>query len=101
MSTEQIVEQFQQIVETLQKIIAGSQGLNERVESLEHGTGEILGSLTSIQSNLQMILENYRQQSETQNKINRHIADSIAQLEAKVAALESGRPIAPPRPTIQ
>jgi hypothetical protein len=101
MSTEQIVEQFQQIVDTLQKIIAASQGLNERVETLERGTGDTLGALTSIQGNLQMLLENYRQQAETQNKINRHIADAVANLEAKVAAIENGRPPLPPRETIQ
>ena len=90
MSSEQIIDQFRQILATLQRIVDASQELDNRVTRLESNSGEALGLMTSIQGNLQVLLESYQVQSDAQNKINQEVGEAIAQLHAKVEALERG-----------
>src|SRR5207249_8040084 len=51
MTNEEIVTQFQQIVETLQRIVNATGDLAARVEQIEDRTAEELGLLTGIQGN--------------------------------------------------
>lgn len=90
MSSEQIIDQFRQILATLQRIVDASQELDNRVTRLESNSGEALGLMTSIQGNLQVLLESYQVQSEAQNKINQDVGEAMAQLQAKVEALARG-----------
>ena len=90
MSSEQIIDQFRQILATLQRIVDASQELDNRVTRLESNSGEALGLMTSIQGNLQVLLESYQVQSDAQNKINQEVGEAMAQLHAKVEALERG-----------
>ena len=88
MSSEQIIDQFRQILATLQRIVDASQELDNRVTRLESNSGEALGLMTSIQGNLQVLLESYQIQSDAQNKINQDVGEAMAQLQMKVEALE-------------
>ena len=88
MSSEQIIDQFRQILATLQRIVDASQELDNRVTRVESNSGETLGLMTSIQGNLQVLLESYQVQSDAQNKINQDVAEAMAQLQTKVQALE-------------
>ena len=89
MSPEQIIEQLQQIVGTLKRTIEASAELAERVEGLEGKFGETLGLLTSLQGNLQVLLEQYQTQAEAQGKLSSDLAEELARLEARVAVLEA------------
>src|SRR5689334_17537426 len=90
MSNEQIVEQFQQILATLKRIVEASGDLAARVDGLERSSGDTLGALTSIQGNVQLLLDTYQAQGIKQNRINEQVARSIADLEAKLAELGGG-----------
>ena len=90
MSQDQIVEQFQQILATLKRIVEASGDLAARVEGIERSTGDTLGALTSIQGTVQLLLETYQSHGTRQNAINEQVARSIADLEAKIAALGGG-----------
>jgi hypothetical protein len=82
MSPDQIIAQFQQILTTLQRIVTASGDLAERVDTLEQGSAEILGKLTALQGSLEILLEKLQATDEMH-----HV---LEQLQARVAALESG-----------
>ena len=88
MSPDEIVSQFQQIVETLRRVIEASAGLAGRLEALEHDNGEKLGLLTGLQGNLKVLLDTYQAHIESQNATNVSLAQAISALEARMAALE-------------
>ena len=90
MTEEQIVIQFQQILATLKRIVEASGDLAERVDGLEKSSGDTLGALTSIQGNVQLLLDTYQSQAMKQNMMNEQVAKSIAELQAKVAELSGG-----------
>ena len=90
MSPEQVVDQFQQILGALKKIVEASATTAGRVEALESRSGDLLGALTSIQGNLQMLLETYQGQAESQSDLNQEVSRRLASLEAKVATLSGG-----------
>jgi len=90
MSPEQIVEQFQQILTTMKRIVDASSELAERVDGLERRSGDSLGALTAIQGHVQLLLDTYQSESAKQNKINEQVDRSIAQLEARIAAMGGG-----------
>ena len=91
MSPDEIVTQFQQIVETLRRVVEASADVADRVEVLEHDNGEKIGLLTGLQGNLKLLLETYQAHIEAQNATNANVGQAIAGLEARVAALETGR----------
>jgi len=78
MTNEEIVAQFQQIVDTLQRIVNATGDLAGRVEQMEDRTAEQLGLLTGIQGNLGVLVEQF----EKQDKEN-------AELRARLEALEA------------
>jgi hypothetical protein len=86
---EQIVDQFQQVIGTLKRTIEASAAVADRVEALERNSGETIGMLTSLQGNVQVLLETYQAQSQAQNELMMEAVNRIAQLEARLAALES------------
>lgn len=88
MSHDQIVQQFQQIVDTLKRTIEASASLAERVEALERNSGDALGVLTSLQGNLQILLDQYQTQAQAQNRFNQDLSASVSRLEARIAVLE-------------
>lgn len=88
-SSDEIVKQLQQIVNTLQQIVQASAGLSDRVEALEQQSGEKVGVFTSLQAHLQVLLETYQKQVTAQDMTNRTVLEGIANLEARLAALES------------
>jgi hypothetical protein len=71
--------------------IAASADLAERVEALERNSGDALGVLTSLQGNLQILLDQYQAQAQAQNKFNEDLSASISQLESRIAVLEGPR----------
>jgi hypothetical protein len=89
MSPDQIVQQFQQIVDTLKRTIEASADLSERVEVLERDSGNATGLLISLQGNLQILLDQYQTQAEAQNKFHENLNASLSQLEVRIAILES------------
>lgn len=89
MSTDEIVQQMQQIVSTLQQIVQASAALAERVEKLEQQSGEKVGVLTSLQGHLQMLLETYQKQVAAQDATNRTVIDALSTFEARLAVVES------------
>lgn len=91
MSPEQIVEQFQQVVGTLKRIVEASGNLEGRVVGLERNWGDTLGALTAIQGNVQLLLETYQSHTIEQNQLNERLESRIADLEARFAALDGGR----------
>ena len=89
MSPHEIVAQFQQIVETLRRVVEASADVAARVEALEHENGEKLGLLTALQGHLKVLLETYQSHMEAQSATNASIAQAIAGLEARIAKLEN------------
>ena len=81
MTPDQIVSQFQQILGTMQRIVAASADLAERVDGLEQNSGELLGKLTAIQGNLQLVLEK-------QTELHDQFLQDYERLESRVRALE-------------
>ena len=75
--------QFQQILSTMQRIVNASADLAERVDGLEQNSGELLGRLTDIQGNLQLLLEK-------QTDLQKQVLHDYELLEARVRALEVG-----------
>ncbi len=55
MTPDQIITQFQQILTTMQRIVAASADTAERVDKLEAEQGEILGRLTELQGSLELL----------------------------------------------
>jgi hypothetical protein len=90
MSPEQVVEQFQQILATLKRIVDASANTAERVDNLERRTGDTLTALSSIHDNLQVLLETYQEQAESQNRLNAEVARRLADLEDRISALTGG-----------
>ena len=83
MTPDQVVAQFQQILSTMQRIVNASADLAERVDGLEQNSGELLGKLTAIQGNLQLLLEK-------QTDLQKQVLHDYELLEARVRALEVG-----------
>ena len=83
MTPDQVVAQFQQILSTMQRIVNASADLAERVDGLEQNSGELLGKLTDIQGNLQLLLEK-------QTDLQKQVLHDYELLEARVRALEVG-----------
>jgi len=81
MTPDQVVTQFQQILSTMQRIVNASADLAERVDGLEQNSGELLGRLTDIQGNLQLLLEK-------QTDLQKQVLHDYELLEARVRALE-------------
>jgi hypothetical protein len=77
MTNEDIVAQFKQVVDTLQRIVNASGELAGRVEFVEQRSGDVLGLLTSIQGHLHVLLEQFEKQEREQ-----------AGLRARIEALE-------------
>ena len=90
MSEEQIVEQFQQIFDTLKRIVDASGELAARVDKLEQNWGDAVGALTAIQGSVQVLLESHRAEGARQNQFHEHIIRSLAQLEVRVSAMDGG-----------
>ena len=90
MSPEQVVDQFQQILATLKKIVDASANTASRVDALERRTGDTLGALNSIHDNLQVLLETYQEQAESQNRLNAEVARRLSALEERLTALAGG-----------
>ena len=88
MTPDQVVSQFQQILSTLQRMIAASAQISDRVDVLEQGSGEILGKLTEVQGHLQILVETYQSHAQAQRDLNERLAESVAALEARLAAIE-------------
>ena len=84
MTPDQVVAQFQQILSTMQRIVSASADLAERVDGLEQNSGELLGKLTDIQGNLQLLLEK-------QTELQSQVLHDYESLEARVRALEGVR----------
>lgn len=82
MTPDQVVTQFQQILSTMQRIVNASADLAERVDGLEQNSGELLGRLTDIQGNLQLLLEK-------QTDLQKQVLHDYELLEARVRALET------------
>lgn len=80
MTPEQVVTQFQQILSTMQRMVAASADVAERVDQLEAGSGELLGKITELQGSLVLLLEHYQKH-----------ASSMEMLETRVALLEGKR----------
>jgi hypothetical protein len=78
MTNEEIVAQFKQVVDTLQRIVNASGELASRVEFVEQRSGDVLGLLTSIQGHLHVLLEQFEKQEREQ-----------AGLRARIEALEA------------
>jgi hypothetical protein len=78
MTNEDIVAQFKQVVDTLQRIVNASGELASRVEFVEQRSGDVLGLLTSIQGHLHVLLEQFEKQEREQ-----------AGLKARIEALEA------------
>jgi hypothetical protein len=89
MSPEQVVAQFQQILATLQRIVAASSGLSDRVDVLEQNSGETLGRLTELQGHVQILIETYQAHAKVQSELNDQLARAIAAIEARLEALEA------------
>jgi len=81
MTPDQVVAQFQQILSTMQRIVNASSDLADRVDGLEQNSGELLGKLTDIQGNLQLLLEK-------QTDLQKQVLQDYELLEARVRALE-------------
>lgn len=84
MSSDEILNQLQQIVDTLKRTIEASAQLSERVEVLERQTGEKPGVLTALQGSLQVLLDTYQKHAEAQARTNEI-------LDARITALENSR----------
>jgi hypothetical protein len=54
MTPEQILTQFQQILTTMQRMVAASADTAERVDKLEAANGELLGQITKLQGTLEL-----------------------------------------------
>jgi hypothetical protein len=80
MTPDQVVVQFQQILSTMQRMVAASADVAERVDQLEAGSGELLGKLTELQGSLVLLLEHYQKH-----------ASAMEMLETRVALLEGRR----------
>jgi hypothetical protein len=89
----EIIQQFQQIVATLKRVIEASGELAEKVDSLELRSNDTLQALTSIQSDLQALLKNYESHARLQTTVSTELAEAISRLEARVAALEGNQQI--------
>lgn len=81
MTPDQVVAQFQQILSTMQRIVNASSDLADRVDGLEQNSGELLGKLTDIQGNLQLLLEK-------QTDLQKQVLQDYELLESRVRALE-------------
>jgi hypothetical protein len=88
---DQIVDQFQQVVGTLKRTIEASAAVAGRVEELERNSGETIGMLTSLQGNVQVLLETYQAQAKAQNDLLTALAQRVGELESRIAILE-GQP---------
>jgi peptidoglycan hydrolase CwlO-like protein len=94
MSHDEIVSQLQQIVAMLKRTIEASGELAERVEGLERRSGDELGILTSLQGNLQVLLEQHETQVAAQSNLMSNLADTVARLQTRIEALEASAPSA-------
>lgn len=91
MSSDEIIRQLQQIVETLKRTIEASAHLAERVEALEQTWADKLGLLTSVQGHLEVLLETYQKHAEAQQHTNEVVEQTVSALESRIAALEARR----------
>jgi oligoendopeptidase F len=87
----EIIEQFQKIVSTMQRMIAASGEIAEKVDAMELRTNDTLAALTSIQSDLQGLLKTYENHARMQNSVNTELADAITKLDARLSALEGAK----------
>ena len=87
MTHEQVVDQLRQIVATLQRIVAASGELADRVAAMESRSNEV-GPLTAIQGSLTLLLEQIQKQGEEQARLNADLNQRIAALETHL--LRSG-----------
>jgi len=86
----EIIQQFQQIVATLKRVIEASGELAEKVDSLEARSND---TLAAIQKDLQALLKNYESHARLQTSVSSELAEAIARLEARVAALEGNQQV--------
>ncbi len=90
MTPDQIVSQFQQILATMQRMIAASAELAGRVDALEQIAGDISGKMTSIDGTVQLMLDSIQSASDRQIAAYEAISRRVTQIEAQLERLNAG-----------
>jgi len=91
MTPDQIVDQFQQILATMQRMIAASADLARRIDVLEQASGEISGRLTHIDGNIQLMLDTVQTQPESLLAAYQDLSERVRMAEAELRALKAER----------
>ena len=83
MSNEEVVRQLQQIVQTLKRVVEASGELAERVDALEHRSGEEVGMLTSLAGNLQVLADQLQARGEADRELIHGLSERLTRLEGR------------------
>jgi hypothetical protein len=86
----EVIQQFQQIVATMKRVIEASGELAEKVDALDQRSNDTLAALNGLHGDLQALLSNYEKHAKMQTAVAAQLADAVARLESRVATLEMG-----------
>lgn len=89
----EVIQQFQQIIATMKRVIEASGELAEKVDVLDQRSNDTLGALNGLHADLQALLSNYEKHARMQTTVTAQLAETVARLESRVSALESGGPV--------